>query len=158
MSNLMMCVEWAAGKRRITKWCLQYGVNHTVIDTWTGTLNEQKTQKRFDLYKWWAHTHYSLCFEFSFCYNICVINNNFKSILYTEYIIMWHKYKQISFITCQPSINHLENSKLGRLSGVTYLPLSPSEGTRYRCKTPLIICSECPGPSLMDSTLPAPGA
>lgn len=66
-------------------------------------------------------------FEFSFCYNICVINNNFKSILYTECIIMWHKYKQISFITCQPSINHLENSKLGHLSGVTYLCLPQKE-------------------------------
>lgn len=40
---------------------------------------------------------------------------------------MWHKYKQISFITCQPSINHLENSKLGRLSGVTYLCLPQKE-------------------------------
>lgn len=158
MNNIMVCVEGVAGKSRIPNVICSTVSTILSYVHGQGLLMGLKTQKRFDLYKWWAHTHFPLCFEFSFSYNICAINNNFKSILHTECIIMWHKYKQISFITCQPSINHLENSKLGCLSAVTYLPLSPSKGTRSSCKIPLILCSKCPGPNLMDSTRPAPGA
>lgn len=132
----MMCVEGEAGESRTPR-----DINSMVptILLWVcgqGPSKEpsQKLYKKFDFYKWWTSTHFSLCLQF-LLYYLCEINNHSRA-YYKEYIIMWHKYKQISFITYQPSISHLENSELGCLSGVTHLPLSTSKGTMSSGKVP----------------------